>query len=553
MNKEKIKSLIFRIKQNGIKPTLRKAKNYILYKKTVPNEYKEWKINNEPNKKNIDYQKKYKSCQNIKFTIIIPNKNEIQEKSIENQTYKNFEILYSDEQNYEQLLENATGDYIIFMDETKILLPFALYEIVQAITNNYTIFLYSDSDEINKEKRENPDFKLGFGIDTILSKNFIGNFFIIQKKFLKYNKDILKQLDKEIYYDIILRIIEKTDKIYHIQKILYSELNLNKMIDTINEKKCIQKYLERNNIGYKTIEDGKYIGQYHITYNIYENEKISIIIPNKDQIEDLKKCIESIEKLSTYTNYEIVIVENNSEDTKTFDYYKKIENKYKNIKIVKFPITYFNYSSIINFGVKNSDGKYIILLNNDIEIITENWMEEMLMYAQRKDVGICGAKLYFPDRSIQHAGVTIGIRGLAGHRYHKLKEEEFTQKDSINFVQNINAVTAACFIVEKELYNKLLGFDEKLAVAFNDIDFCLKVRKENKLIVYNPFVEMYHYESKSRGQDTISKEKQDRFAKEYEIFVRRWAKTIESGDQYFNTNYRLDTDIPTINYNKIKQ
>ena len=175
----------------------------------------------------------------------------------------------------------------------------------------------------------------------------------------------------------------------------------------------------------------------------------------------------------------------------------------------------------------------------------------MLMYTQRSDVGICGVKLYFQDKSIQHAGVTIGTRGLAGHRYREVEEKDFKQSDYINIVQDLSAVTAACFMVEKELYMKLLGFDEKLAVAFNDVDFCLKVRKQGLLIVYNPFVYGYHYESKSRGEDTQSKEKQERFAKEYQMFVKRWADIIQKGDPYYNKNYLINTDIPKINYNKI--
>ena len=172
----------------------------------------------------------------------------------------------------------------------------------------------------------------------------------------------------------------------------------------------------------------------------------------------------------------------------------------------------------------------------------------MLMYTQRKDVGICGVKLYFPDKSIQHAGVTIGVRGLAGHRSREIKEEDFKEEDYINIVQDLSAVTAACFMVEKDLYEELLGFDEKLAVAFNDVDFCLKVRKKGLLIVYNPFAYGYHYESKSRGEDTENIEKQQRFEKEYELFVRRWSEVINRGDPYYNPNYRLDTDIPKINY-----
>ena len=286
-------------------------------------------------------------------------------------------------------------------------------------------------------------------------------------------------------------------------------------------------------------------------YKIKGNPLVSLVVPNKDYIEDLDKLIKSVEK-STYENYEIVVVENNSENKETFEYYEKISKENEKVRVEKFEINYYNFSAIVNFGVEKAKGEYVILINNDIEIITPNWIEEMLMYAQRPDVGICGAKLYFPDRSIQHAGVTIGIRGLAGHRQREVKEEDFKPDDYINIVQDLSAVTAACFMVKKQLYIDMLGFDEKLAVAFNDVDFCLKVRADRYLVVYNPFIEAYHYESKSRGEDNKDEEKQKRFAREYEIFVKRWTKVIGKGDPYYNVNYILNTDLPKINYNKIQ-
>ena len=329
--------------------------------------------------------------------------------------------------------------------------------------------------------------------------------------------------------------------------VLYHKLD--DKFDAEEQRKILENYLKNNNIKYDSVENGEFKGQYKINYTIENKDKISIVIPNMDHIKDLKKCINSILK-STYENYEIVIVENNSKEAETFEYYEKLKSNEK-IKIVKLEINEFNFSKIVNYGVQNSTGKYIVLLNNDIEIINKDWLEQMLMYVQQNNIGICGARLYFDDNSIQHAGVTIGIRGLAGHKYREVNKENFTDKDGISYVQDMSAVTAACFMVKKSDYEKLLGFDEKLAVAFNDVDFCLKMRKERKLIIYNPFVQAYHYESKSRGEDTESKEKQERFAREYEIFVKRWWRMIGKGDPYYSINYRLDSDIPKINYNKV--
>lgn len=550
MKNLKIKAKNFRqsIKQNGINAEIRRIKNYLKYKKTVLDEYEEWMLLNEPNEKNLENQRNYKAVLNTKFTIVTSNKDI--EKELSNQTYSNYEIKILDTNNFYENIKKIDSDYCVFIGRNIRLLPFTLYEIAAFIEYNECNLIYADNDYIENEKRKNPEFKPHFAYDNILSKNYFGNFIAVKTKFLQKNRNILKNLNVvEPIYNIILRIIEKTDRIMHIDKVLFS-----KEKEEINQEeqiKIIEEYLNDKNIAYDSVQKGKFEGQYKINYSIAGEPKISIVIPNMDHIEDLNVAIESILK-STYSNYEIIIVENNSKNKETFEYYEKIQKQDSRIKIEEIEMNEFNYSKIVNYGVSKSEGEYIVLLNNDIEVITKDWLEQMLMYVQRKGVGMCGAKMYFSDRSIQHAGVTIGIRGLAGHKYREVLEKDFDKNDSINYAQDLSAVTAACCMVSKKLYEKLLGFDEKLAVAFNDVDFCLKVRKEKLLIVYNPFIELYHYESKSRGQDD-TKEKQKRFAKEYELFVKRWKNTIAKGDPYFNINYRLDTDIPTINYNKIQR
>lgn len=549
INFTNFKSLIKYIKNNGFKGLYAKALTKVRAVDEPIDEYLAWIENNEPKEDILKKQEKYESCQNLKFEIICNDDNELIE-SINNQTYSKYTISVLQKQNLKQIVKNSKSDYLVFIGQNIKLARFALYELVKSIEYRDSILIYSDNDKLLEGKRINPHFKPGFARDTIISKNFIGDFIAIKTDFLKVHDEMLENLNKNIIYDLILQISEKTRKIEHIEKILYHETIENKNIDIEDEKEIIKKHLNRCGIKFDEIKNGKYYGQYKVDYTISDEPLISIVIPNKDHIEDLEKLLKSINN-STYENYEIVIVENNSENKETLDYYEKIKQENSKIRIIKYTIDYFNYSAIVNFGVENSNGKYIVLLNNDIEFITPNWMEEMLMYAQRKDVGICGAKLYFPDRSIQHAGVTIGTRGLAGHRFREIQEKDFKPDDYINIVQNLSAVTAACFMVSKRLYIDLLGFDEKLAVAFNDVDFCLKVRSSKYLIVYNPFVEAYHYESKSRGEDTESPEKQKRFSKEYELFVKRWAKVINKGDPYHNRNYRLDTDLPKINYNKI--
>ncbi len=550
INLENLKCALRYIKDYGIKKGIKASINKIKYGKAVLDEYAEWRDNNEPNEDQLEEQKKYVSCQNLKFTLVCNQKNKELEESIESQTYKEFEIIDLKDNNITEIVENADSDYLIFIGNDIVLYPFTLYEMVKSIEGRDSILIYSDNDKLIGGKRCNPNFKPGFSRDTILSENYIGNLIAVKTNFLKANKEIIESVNKNYIYDIILQISERTRKIEHIQKILFEELTENKKVDMEDEKEIIKKHLNRVGLEYESVQDGKYKGQYKINYKIKGNPLVSLVIPNKDLVDDLKKLIESVKK-STYTNYEIIIVENNSEKKETFEYYEQIQKEDSKIRVETFKIDYFNYSAIINYGVEKARGEYIILLNNDIEIITNNWIEEMLMYAQRPDVGICGIKLYFPDRSIQHAGVTIGTRGLAGHRYHEVEEKDFSANDYINIVQNLSAVTAACFMVRKQLFIDMLGFDEKLAVAFNDVDFCLKVRTAKYLIVYNPFAEAYHYESKSRGEDVETPEKQKRFEKEYRVFVKRWERVINKGDPYYNANYRLDVDVPKINYHKI--
>lgn len=549
INIKNIKSVLRYIKNNGFKGLYSTCINKIRFGKVILDEYATWIANNEPNKEELEKQKQYTSCQNLKFEIVCKNDEKLI-NSINEQTYLNYQISVLEKESIQNIVANSSSDYIVFVEQNIELMPFTLYQLVKSIEYRDSILIYSDNDKLIDGKRIKPHFKPGFARDTIISQNYIGGFIAVKTDFLKIHKEILNNLNKNVIYDIVLQISEKTRKIEHIQKILYHEILEEMPIDTDDEKEIIKKHLKRMNLEYQNVKDGKFKGQYKIDYKIKGKPLISLVVPNKDHVDDLDKLLKSVKK-STYSNYEVVIVENNSDQKETFKYYDKITKQDKRIKVVKFDIKYFNYSAIVNFGVENSAGEYVVLLNNDIEFITPNWMEEMLMYAQRPDVGICGVKLYFEDRSIQHAGVTIGTRGLAGHRNREIQEKDFKADDYINIVQNLSAVTAACFMVRKQLYIDMLGFDEKLAVAFNDVDFCLNVRTAKYLIVYNPFVEAYHYESKSRGEDTENPEKQKRFAKEYELFVKRWSKVIAKGDPYYNKNYRLDTDLPKINYNKI--
>ena len=524
-------------------------------------EYLTWIDNNEPKSEELDRIKKFVPKYKYKFIFILKSdaNNEVI-NSIQQQTYSNFQIIqYSKNSDLKDILYNTIGDYFVLVQNECILSKFMLYEVLRKIDLNTCDVIYSDSDKIVKvnnkdgtsiEKRIEPVFKPDFAIDTLRSKNYIGNCIVIRKESLIKNKINVDSKLNNIIFDIMFKSYENNLRIAHIPKVLYHDNVVNCNKNNYDEEiKIINSHLQRSNIK-ASLEEGKYKGQYHIVYDIADlSDKISIIIPNMDHVDDLKKCIESI-KRSTYSNYEIIIVENNSKMNETFEYYNELKNDVR-IKIEQFDIDYFNYSKIVNFGVQKSTGKYIILLNNDIEIISNNWIEEMLMYANRDDVGIVGAKLLFSDNSIQHAGVIIGIRGLAGHLYREVSNINIVEYPDIDLVQDLSAVTAACLMVKRSIFDSVRGFDYSFAVNFNDVDFCLKVREKGYLVVYNPNVQAYHYESKSRGLDTESEEKRKRFELEYNMFVNRWEREIKKGDPFYNKNYRLDDDVPKINYNKI--
>ena len=291
-------------------------------------------------------------------------------------------------------------------------------------------------------------------------------------------------------------------------------------------------------MGYEAVVE--YTGIFIVFRNVMKvqgNPKVSVIILNKDHREDLEKCVVSIQEKTDYTNYEIIVVENNSELPETFQYYQQLQRRYSNVKVVTWDGS-FNYSAINNYGVKHATGDYYLMLNNDIEVISPTWMSEMLGYCQRRDVGIVGAKLYYADNTVQHAGVVVGVGGFAGHILTPYRRGDNGYLGRLGTIQDTSAVTAACLMIKRSTFEQIGGFDEEFVVALNDIDLCLKVRDQGELVVFNPYAELYHYESKSRGfEDTP--EKKARFKKEIKRFRTKWSDVLEKGDPYYNPNLTL--------------
>ena len=304
-------------------------------------------------------------------------------------------------------------------------------------------------------------------------------------------------------------------------------------------KAAVHDFLESK--GYNTVVTSSPVHPtiYRIRFEIKDMPKISIIIPNKDHVNDLSRCVESILDLSTYKNYEIVIADNQSTDEKLFAYYDEL-SKLENVKIVKYDKP-FNYSAVNNYAVSQAAGDYLLFLNNDTQVISRNWLEEMLMYAQREDVGAVGAKLYYGNDTIQHGGVILrlGADRIAGHSHCGSPRSDAGYMGKMFYAQDISAVTAACMMVPREVFENVNGFDETLAVAYNDVDLCMKIRGLGKNIVFNPYCELYHYESVSRGLDT-EPQNVERFNREKKIFLDKWQKELDKGDPYYNENLSLD-------------
>lgn len=445
-------------------------------------------------------------------------------------------------------LDMATGEYIGLFDHDDLLHPAALHEVMRAICEKDADFIYTDENTFHKTPADAfcPHFKPDFAPDTLRGNNYICHFTAFKKELLDKTGAFRPEYDGSQDYDMVLRLTEVASQIVHIPKILYYwRAHKNSVADSVEAKpyviqaahRAICKHMERVGLEGEVL-DTVVPSIYRIHYKIQGNPLISIIIPNKDHVETLKTCITSVLEKSSYSNFEIIIVENNSVNNRTFDYYEELKRD-NTAKIVYWDAK-FNYSAINNFGVEYASGEYFLLLNNDTEVISPDWIQEMLMFAQRNDVGAVGAKLYYPDDTIQHAGLGIGLLTLAGHLHRGFERQHPGYMGRLVYAQDLSGVTAACVMVSRHVWEKIGGMDESFEVAFNDVDMCMRIRKAGYLIVWTPYAELYHYESKSRGcEDTP--EKKQRFEGEVRRFQERWKKELAAGDPYYNPNLTLDT------------
>ena len=466
--------------------------------------------------------------------------------------YKKLEKNGGIAENTNRCLEMATGEFVAPFDHDDLLHPCVLYEYVKVINEKDADYIYCDEATFKNgdvNQMITMHFKPDYAIDNLRANNYICHFSMFDKKLLEGTELYRTKFDGSQDHDMILRLTDKARNVVHVPKLLYYWRQHAGSVSSGVEAKpyvvesargAVADHLRRHGFSnFKITSTRAFETIFKITYEIIGEPKISIIIPNKDHVEDLRRCITSIIEKSTYDNYEIIVVENNSETREIFAYYEELANN-PAVKIITYKGD-FNYSAINNLGVSEASGEYVLLLNNDIQIITVNWMEELLMYAQRPDVGAVGAKLYYPDKTIQHAGVVIGLGAhrTAGHVHYRQKRENLGYMGRLCYAQNMSAVTGACLLVKKALYEEAGGLDESFAVSLNDVDFCLKLRRLGYLNVFTPFAEAYHYESASRGSD-MTGEAAARYNAESARFREKWKAELEAGDPYYNPNFSLD-------------
>lgn len=445
-------------------------------------------------------------------------------------------------------LEMASGDFFVLADHDDLLSPEALFQCAKALNENPGIeVLYSDEDKVDMSGKKffEPHFKSDYNVDLLCSMNYICHMFVFRRTILEQVGGFESCYDGAQDHDFILRCCETAGQIYHIPRVLYhwrchrnstSANPESKRYAFENGCRAVEAHYKRIGIP-AVVEQGPFYGMYRTRYRWKEQPLVSIIIPNKDHIADLKKCMDSVEERSTYRNYEFVIVENNSTEDETFAYYDSIKER-ENVTVLYYEGE-FNFSLINNFGVKKARGEYLLLLNNDTEMLEPDGIREMLDVCMRPDVGIVGARLFYEDDTIQHAGVILGFGGVAGHAFIGLDREANGYFSRILCTQDLSAVTAACMMVKRTVFEEVGGLEAQFRVAFNDIDFCMKVRSTGMLVVYQPYATFYHYESKSRGQENSAK-KVARFNHEVELFQKRWTEALEHGDPYYNPNLSLE-------------
>ena len=587
MNMETVHVAMDFWKENGLRALILKSKHKI---QGLDNDYDygEWYELTKPSKEELERQRNTHFDYEPRLSIVIPvyktPERYLQEMldSIVSQTYSKWEVCIADGSprgesrerlikryadrdtrfkyvilgenkgisgNTNAAMDMAQGDFLVLADHDDTLTPDALFECVKAMNEDplYDV-IYSDEDKLDMDGQAlfDPHFKPDFNPDLLTSVNYICHLFVVNRNLVEAIGGFRQEFDGAQDYDFIFRCTEQARKVHHIPKVLYHwRCHMNSTASNPESKmyafeagaRAIKAHYDRMGIAVDSVEKGVDYGIYHTRFHLDEEPLVSVIIPNKDHRADLDLCLTSLLDKGTYRNLEVIVVENNSTEPETFDYYEELQEKRKNVRVVTWKRE-FNFSAINNYGVTFAHGEYLLFLNNDVEVIEPDVIREMLGYARRDDVGIVGARLLYQDDTIQHAGVVIGFGGIAGHTFIGLHQAENSYFHRAMCAQDYSAVTAACMMSKRSLFDQVGGFREELAVAFNDIDYCLKIRSLGKKVVYNPYALLYHYESKSRGLEDTP-EKVERFNREVARFIGYWPEIVINGDPYYNPNLTL--------------
>jgi len=451
-------------------------------------------------------------------------------------------------------LAMARGEFVGLLDHDDMLADNALAQVVRLINQQPDIdLIYSDEDKITEQgQRYAPFFKPDFGPDTLRSYNYICHFTVIRTDVVRAVGGFRPGYDGSQDYDLFLRVCDHTPRIAHIPEILYhwravagsvGRDGAAKPYAYQSAKKALADHLQRRGLRGR-VEDGFFLGSYHIQYEIPKAPEVTIIIPTRDKADVLRRCIDSVLEKTTYANYRILIVDNGSSEPATHRYYEQLGRE-ERIRIIHYARE-FNFSALNNFAVRQVQSGYLVFLNNDTEVITPQWLEEMVGLGQRQDVGAVGCLLLYENDTVQHGGVIIGIGGIAGHAHKHYSVDEEGYFGRLKVVQNLSAVTAACLLLRRQVFDEVGGFSEELSHAFNDVDLCLKIREKGYLNVYTPFARLYHHESISRGLET-SRAKRERFNRERLYCEKRWKKVLQAGDPYYNPNLSLTREDFSLN------
>lgn len=562
--------------------------------KDPTNEYYK-KIN--PDAKRLDEQRNYKFAENYKFSILIPVYRpnvkyfSAMLDSIAAQTYTNWQVCLADGSGEGYMVENtvedyvkrygtdkvkyvklennlgiaentnaamrmADGDFIVFGDHDDELHPTALFECMRELERHPEAdFIYSDEDKIIEATGRHTEahFKSDLNMELLRCNNYICHLSVVKRSLADRTGWLDTRYNGSQDHDYILRCVENAECVRHIPRILYHwRINDNSTAKSASTKTyantagvdAVTAHLKR--IGLEgEVKNGVAPGFYDIRYKLAKEPLVSVIIPNKDHLDDLTRCIDSMENVNNYHNTEYIVVENNSVLDETFDGYKELEKKYGDkFRLVKWD-GIFNYSAINNFGARYAKGEYILLLNNDTSVIEPDSLRCMLAQCQRDEVGIVGAKLLYDDDTVQHAGIIMGYQGVAGHAFTGMGDEVYGYFARAVLSQELSAVTAACLLTKRKVFDEVGGLDESFEVAFNDIDYCMKVRAAGYKIIYDPHAKLHHYEYKSRGAEDTGK-KQERFGGEIMHFIDKWRRALAAGDPYYNPNLELVGELYTI-------